>query len=104
LRVRRRRRVGTWSYATQDGDDLAVVFITSHLFNVKPNDLVAALNRDGLIPNTLSGVEVGTKIVSEALGLGRQQAGFVRYYGTRSEQVLAGAQPSYYFGGARSRG
>ena len=76
---------------TQDGDDLAIVFFTPHLFNVKPNNLVAALNRDGLIPNTISGTEIGTNIVSEALGLGRQQAGLVRYYGTRSEKILAGA-------------
>src|SRR5215211_7016551 len=89
---------------TQDGDDLAIVFFTPHLFNVKPNNLVAALNRDGLIPNTLSGVEVGTKIVSEALGLGRQQAGLVRYYGTRSEQILAGAQSIYFFGGDQVEG
>src|SRR5215218_5534813 len=88
----------------QDGNDLAIVFFTPHLFNVKPNNLVAALNRDGLIPNTLAGVEVGTKIVSEALGLGRQQAGLVRYYGTRSEQILAGAQPIYFFGGDQVEG
>ncbi len=89
---------------TQDGDDLAIVFFTPHLFNVKPNNLVAALNRDGLIPNTISGTEIGTNIVSEALGLGRQQAGLVRYYGTRSEQVLAGAQPIYFFGGEQVEG
>jgi len=89
---------------TQDGDDLAIVFFTPHLFNVKPNNLVAALNRDGLIPNTLSGVEIGTSIVSEVLGLGRQQAGLVRYYGTRSEQILAGAQPIYFFGGDQIEG
>jgi pyruvate,orthophosphate dikinase len=89
---------------TQDGDDLAIVFFTPHLFNVKPNNLVAALNRDGLIPNTISGTEIGTTIVSEALGLGRQQAGLVRYYGTRSEQILAGAQPIYFFGGEQVEG
>src|SRR5215203_3626414 len=88
----------------QDGDDLAIVFFTPHLFNVKPNNLVAALNRDGLISNTISGTEVGTSIVSEALGLSRQQAGLVRYYGTRSEQILAGAQPIYFFGGDQVEG
>src|SRR5215217_7786695 len=88
----------------QDGDDLAIVFFTPHLFNVKPNNLVAALNRDGLISNTISGTEVGTSIVSEALGLGRQQAGLVRYYGTRSEQILAGVQPIYFFGGDQVEG
>jgi pyruvate,orthophosphate dikinase len=88
----------------QDGDDLAIVFFTPHLFNVKPNNLVAALNRDGLIPNTLAGVKVGTTIVSEALGLRQQQAGLVRYYGTRSEQILAGAQPIYFFGGDEIEG
>ncbi|MCA1688001.1 MAG: pyruvate, phosphate dikinase [Actinobacteria bacterium] len=88
----------------QDGDDLAIVFFTPHLFNVKPNNLVAALNRDGLIPNTLSGVEIGTRIVSEVLGLSRQQAGLVRYYGTRSEQIVAGAQPIYFFGGDQVEG
>ena len=65
---------------------------------------MAALNRDGLIPNTISGTEIGTNIVSEALGLGRQQAGLVRYYGTRSEQILAGAQPIYFFGGEQVEG
>jgi pyruvate, orthophosphate dikinase len=89
---------------TQDGDDLAIVFFTPHLFNVKPNNLVAALNRDGLISNTSSGTKIGTSIVSEALGLGRQQAGLVRYYGTRSEQILAGAQPIYFFGGDQVEG
>ena len=64
----------------QDGDDLAIVFFTPHLYNVKPNNLVAALNRDGLIPNTLFGVKIGTSIVSETLGLGRQQARLTRYY------------------------
>ncbi len=88
----------------QDGDDLAIVFFTPHLFNVKPNNLVAALNRDELVPNTLSGVEIGTSIVSEALGLSRQQAGLVRYYGTRSEQIVAGAQPIYFFGGDQVEG
>src|SRR5918993_277720 len=88
----------------QDGDDLAIVFFTPHLFNVKPNNLVAALNRDGLISNTISGTEVGTSIVSEALGLSRQQAGLVRFYGTRSEQILAGAQPIYFFGGDQVEG
>src|SRR5918997_578603 len=88
----------------QDGDDLAMVFFTPHLFNVKPNNLVAALNRDDLIPNTLSGTEIGTSIVSEALGLSQQQAGLVRYYGTRSEQILAGAQPIYFFGGDEVEG
>src|SRR5918997_660623 len=88
----------------QDGDDLAIVFFTPHLFNVKPNNLVAALNRDGLISNTISGAEIGTRIVSEALGLGRQQAALVRYYGTRSEQILAGAQPIYFFGGDQVEG
>jgi hypothetical protein len=73
----------------QDGDDLAIVFFTPHLYNVKPNNLVAALNRDGLVPNTLFGVEVGTSIVSEALGLGRQQAGLNRYYGPDVEQGSA---------------
>src|SRR5215208_6844218 len=89
---------------TQDGDDLAIVFFTPHLFNVKPNNLVAALNRDGLISNTISGTEIGTSIVSEALGLGRQQAGLVRYFGTRSEQILAGVQPIYFFGGDQVEG
>ncbi|HEU4493298.1 MAG TPA: pyruvate, phosphate dikinase [Rubrobacteraceae bacterium] len=88
----------------QDGDDLAIVFFTPHLFNVKPNNLVAALNRDGLISNTISGTDIGTRIVSEALGLGRQQTGLVRYYGTRSEQILAGAQPIYFFGGDQVEG
>jgi pyruvate,orthophosphate dikinase len=88
----------------QDGDDLAIVFFTPHLFNVKPNNLVAALNRDGLISNTISGTEIGTSIVSEALGLGRQQAALVRYYGTRSEQILAGVQPIYFFGGDQVEG
>src|SRR5215213_10242043 len=88
----------------QDGDDLAIVFFTPHLFNVKPNNLVAALNRDGLISNTISGTEIGTSIVSEALGLSQQQARLVRYYGTRSEQILAGAQPVYFFGGDEVEG
>jgi len=66
----------------QDGDDAAIVFFTPHLYNVKPNNLVAAMNRDGLITNTLSGVEIGTRIVGEALGLDRQQAGLARYYGS----------------------
>ncbi len=66
----------------QDGDDLAIVFFTPHLYNVKPNNLVAALNRDGLVPNTLSGVRVGTGIVGEALGLDRQQTALARYYGS----------------------
>jgi len=64
----------------QDGDDLAIVFFTPHLYNVKPNNLVAAMNRDGLIPNTLSGVEIGTSIVGEALSLDRQQTALARYY------------------------
>ncbi|MGI8911653.1 MAG: hypothetical protein ACR2JR_14050 [Rubrobacteraceae bacterium] len=66
----------------QDGDDAAIVFFTPHLYNVKPNNLVAAMNRDGLIPNTLSGVEIGTSIIGEALGLDQQQAGLARYYGS----------------------
>ncbi|MBA3790016.1 MAG: hypothetical protein H0X23_02085 [Rubrobacter sp.] len=66
----------------QDGDDAAIVFFTPHLYNVKPNNLVAAMNRDGLITNTLSGVGIGTRIVGEALGLDRQQAGLARYYGS----------------------
>ncbi len=81
----------------QDGDDLAIVFFTPHLYNVKPNNLVAALNRDGLIPNTLAGVETGTAIVGEALGLDRQQASLARYYGTEIEESLAAAQPIYFF-------
>src|ERR687894_815920 len=88
----------------QDGDDLAIVFFTPHLFNVKPNNLVAALNRDGLIANTISGTEIGTSIVSEALALSQQRARLVRYYGTRSEQILAGAQPIYFFGGDEVEG
>lgn len=82
---------------TQDGDDLAIVFFTPHLYNVKPNNLVAALNRDGLTPNTLAGVETGTAIVGEALGLDRQQTSLARYYGTEMEESLAAAQPIYFF-------
>ncbi len=67
----------------QDAADVIVVFFTPHLYNVKPNNLVAALNRDGLVPNTVAGLDAATTIVARALGLSRQRAALRRYYPPR---------------------
>ncbi|MGH2459009.1 MAG: PEP/pyruvate-binding domain-containing protein, partial [Chloroflexota bacterium] len=67
----------------QDAADVLVVFFTPHLYNVKPNNLVAALNRDGLVPNTVAGLDAATAIVAGALGLSRQRAALRRYYPVR---------------------
>ncbi|HLH75009.1 MAG TPA: PEP/pyruvate-binding domain-containing protein, partial [Chloroflexota bacterium] len=85
----------------QDAADVIIVFFTPHLYNVKPNNLVAALNRDALVPNTVAGLNAATAIVAGALGLGRQRAALRRYYPPRlpsSEGQSGALSPIYFFG------
>lgn len=77
----------------QDGDDVVIVFFTPHLYNVKPNNLVAALNRDGLVPNDVSGVRSATDLVSKTLGLNLQREQLARYYGPKAAETSNVIQP-----------
>lgn len=98
----------------QDAADVIVVFFTPHLYNVKPNNLVAALNRDALVPNTVGGLDAATAIVAGVLGLSRQRAALRRYYpprlphpqrveapsesGDREGRPSSSPSPIYFFG------
>jgi pyruvate,orthophosphate dikinase len=85
----------------QDASDVIVVFFTPHLYNVKPNNLVAALNRDGLVANTVAGLNAATTIVASALGLGRQRAALRRYYPVRAVPLSPSPSPPTGGGGAQ---
>ncbi|HUX86437.1 MAG TPA: pyruvate, phosphate dikinase, partial [Chloroflexota bacterium] len=85
----------------QDAADVIIVFFTPHLYNVKPNNLVAALNRDALVANTVAGLDAATEIVAGALDLGRQRAALRRYYPPRlpsAESRADAVAPIYFFG------
>ncbi|HVB97677.1 MAG TPA: pyruvate, phosphate dikinase, partial [Chloroflexota bacterium] len=85
----------------QDAADVIIVFFTPHLYNVKPNNLVAALNRDALVPNTVAGLDAATTIVGGVLDLGRQRAALRRYYPPRlpsAEGRTSAVAPIYFFG------
>jgi pyruvate,orthophosphate dikinase len=91
----------------QDAADVVVVFFTPHLYNVKPNNLVAALNRDGLVANTKDGLDAATRIVTGVLQLDRQRAALRRYYPLRQSVVAAPAASHasiYFFGAGTAEG
>ena len=85
--------------AVQDGDDVLLVFFTPHLFNTKPNALLAALNRTGLLPNTLEGIDSGQRLVASQLRIEDQKKLLARYFPVRLRPgLVADPEPVYRFG------
>lgn len=71
----------------QNGPGVAVIFLTPHLHNVKPNTLTFALILAGLLPASADGVLTARTLVDRLLRVADQRRQIARYYPTRLPKI-----------------